>query len=217
MRRVARQPVEIGDRDGACRAIGADRLDRRIEHAHRDRHVARMRRDAGIAHADDGVLPAEAADRAAAAAGPPLVARLVGVVEIRAARPLQQVAGGGRLVAQLARSAGDQRAGQHAVVAPHARVGRKIGVAHQRADPQPAVGSRLDLVQREVVDVDQVRRRLDLQLHQIEQVGAASDELGTLGADRRGGGFGRRAGPFVGERFHDFTPATSAIASWMLE
>ena len=86
--------------------------------------------------------------RRAAAAGLALVAGLVGVVEVRAARALQQVAGGRRLVAQLARGAGEQRARQHAVVAPHALVGGEIGVAHQRADAQPALRRRLDLVER---------------------------------------------------------------------
>ena len=82
---------------------------------------------------------------------------------------------------------------EHAVVAAHARIGGEIGVAHQRADPQPAFRRRLDLVEAEIVHVDQVRRRLDLQLHQVEQVGAAGDELGALDARRRGGGFGGRA------------------------
>ena len=92
--------------------------------------------------------------RRAAAAGLALVAGLGGVVEIRAARALQQVAGRGRLVAQLAGGAGEQRPRQHAVVAPHARVGREVGVAHQRADAQAALRRRLDRVERQAVDVD---------------------------------------------------------------
>ena len=148
-----------------------------VERPHGDRHVAGMRGDAGVARADDGVLPAEAADGRAAAARLPLVAGLVGVVEIGAARALQQVAGRGRLVAQLAGGAGDQRAREHAVVAPHALVGGEIGVAHQRADAQAALRRRLDLVEAKAVHIDQVRRRLDLELHQVEQVGAAGDEL----------------------------------------
>jgi hypothetical protein len=84
--------------------------------------------------------------RRAAAARLALVAGLVGVVEVRAAGALQQVAGGGRLVAQLARGTGQQRARQHAVVAPHASFGGQVGVAHQRADAQAAVGRGLDAV-----------------------------------------------------------------------
>ena len=155
---------------------GRDGLDRGVERPHRHRHVARMGGDAGVAGAEDRVLPAEAADGGAAAAGLAFVAGLVGVVEIGAAGALQQIAGGRRLVAQLPRSAGEQRARQHPIVAPHARVGGEVGVAHQRADPQAAIGASLDLVEREAVDVDQVRRRLDLELHQVEQIGAAGDE-----------------------------------------
>ena len=173
----AGQPVEVGDRNATRVAVRPRRLDRRVEHAHRHRHVARMGGDAGLAAADHGVLAAVAADRRAAAARDALVARLVGVVEVGAARALQQVARGRRHVAQLAGGAGQQRAREHAVVAPDARIGGEIGVADQRADAQAAVRRRLDLVEAEAVDVDQVRRRLDLELHQIEQVGAAGDEL----------------------------------------
>ena len=114
------------------------------------------------------------------------VAGLVGVVEIGAARPLQQIARGRCRVAQLPDGAREQRARQHAIVAAHARIGRKIGVAHQRADAQPAFGCGLDLVELKTVHVDQMRRRLDLELHQIEQIGAAGDELGArIRAPRR--------------------------------
>ena len=119
------------------------------------------------------------ADRRAAGAGLPFVAGLGRVVEVIAAGPLQQVAGRGRLVAQLARGAGQQRAAQHARSAPHARVGREVAVAHQRADAQAAVGGVLDPVERQTVDVDEVCGRLDLDLHQVEQVGAAGEEFGA--------------------------------------
>ena len=176
-----------------------------------------MRGDAGVAHAHDRMLAAEPADRGTAAAGLAFVARLVGVVEIGAAGALEQIARGRRLVAQLARGAREQRAREQAIVAPHARIGGEIGVAHQRADAQPALGRRFDLVEREAVDVDQMRRRFDLELHQVEQVGAAGDELGAL--DARGGrrSLGGRFRALVGEGFHACLPATSVIASTMLE
>ncbi len=44
------------------------------------------------------------------------------------------------LVAQLAGRARDDRPRQHAIVAPHPRIGGKVGVAHQRTDPQSALG-----------------------------------------------------------------------------
>ena len=86
-----------------------------------------------------------------------LVAGHRGVAEIHAARPLQQVAGGRRHVAQLCRSAGEDRLRQHRIVALHGRVVGEIGVAHRGADLQPAVRRRLDLVQRQAVDVDELR------------------------------------------------------------
>jgi hypothetical protein len=80
------------------------------------------------------MLSAEATDRSAATAGLVLVARLVGIVEVRAARSLKQAPRGGRLVAQLTRRAGDERARGQAIVTPHAPIRREIGVADQRAD-----------------------------------------------------------------------------------
>jgi pimeloyl-ACP methyl ester carboxylesterase len=80
------------------------------------------------------MLSAEATDRSAATAGLALVARLVGIVEVRAARSLKQVPRGGRFVAQLTRRAGDERARGQAIVTPQAPIRREIGVADQRAD-----------------------------------------------------------------------------------
>ncbi len=212
--------MEIRDRDGASRAVGPQRLDGRVERAHRHRHVAGVRRDAGVARTDDRVLPVHAIDGRAAAAGPALVAGHVGVVEIRAARALKQVPGGRRLVAQLARCAGKQRTRQQAVVAPHGGMRRQVGVAYQCADPQAAVIRRLDAIEAQTVHVDQVCRRLDLQLHQVKQVGAAGDEASALPACRGSDGLRGRTRPFVAEAFHAFAPAfppaTSVIASTML-
>ena len=163
MRRVAGQAMEFGDRDASAsrrpaRTVSTVASSARIATAMSLGWVAMQ----ASLTPTTAMLAAEAADRRAAAAGLAFVARLVGVVEIGAARALEQVARGRRLVAQLARGAGEQRAREHAIVAPHARVGGEIGVAHQRADAQAALGRRLDLVEREAVHVDQMRRRLDL-------------------------------------------------------
>jgi hypothetical protein len=163
------------------------------------------------------VLATDTAQRRAAAAGPSLVARLLGVIEILAARALEQVARGRRLVAQLPRGAGQQRTRQHAIVATYARVGSQIGVAYQCADTQTAFGRSFDLVQRQRVDIYQMRWRFDLQLHQVQQIGAPGDELGAFIAHGRRGRFGGRIRAFVAEGFHARLPATSLIASTMLE
>jgi hypothetical protein len=176
-----------------------------------------MRRDALVACADDGMLPVDPADRRAAAARMALVARLVGVVEVGATRALQEIAGGGRPVAQLSRRAGEQGARQHRVVAPHATVGGEVGIAHERADAQTAVVRLLDPVEIQTIDVEQMRRRFDFELHEVEQVGTAGDELRAGRACGRCRGLGGRFHSLIAEGFHARPPATSLIASMMLE
>jgi hypothetical protein len=144
-----------------------------------------MGRDAGVAGADHRMLATEPTDRSAAAAWMAFVAWLVGVVEIRTTRALKQVARRRRPVAQLSRRTGEQCPREQAVVAPHTWVGGKIGVAHQRADAQAAFLRRRDLVERQAVHVNQMCRRFDLELRQVEQVGAAGDEPGALDARGR--------------------------------
>ena len=86
-----------------------------------------------------------------------------------------------------------------------------------RAEPQPAVRGRLNVGQRQPRDVDQPARPLDVLLHQVDQVRAAGDEPGALDACGSGRGFGRGGRPLVGKGSHACLPATSAIASTMLE
>jgi hypothetical protein len=141
MRRVARQAVEVGDRD---HARGAGRIHRLDAVASSSCMATAMSLGCVAMQdrwADDGMLAGVAADGRAAAARLALVAGLVGVVEVGAAGALQQVAGGGRLVAQLAGGARQQRARQHRVVAPHARrrpPGRYCAPARRCAGRPPA-------------------------------------------------------------------------------
>ena len=61
----------------------------------------------------------------------------------------------------------------------------KATVTYQCADPQPAVGEFLDLVQPEPGDVDDGLRPLDALTHQVDEVGASGDELCLrFGGDR---------------------------------
>ena len=96
----------------------------------------------------------------------------------------------------------------------------QIGVAYQRTDLQPAVGQLLHLGQRQVIDVDHLLRRLHVELHQVEQGGAAGDEA-HLGALLRGAGVGAGAdrlpgigGADEGKRLH-YTPPWFLRTCWI--
>ena len=91
---------------------------------------------------------------------------------------------------------------------------RKVAVADERTDPEAAV-NLLDLAERQSADVDESVRRLDLELHQVEQVGAAGDKAGAAARGlARIGGVGSA---LILECPHRVcAPATSTIASTML-
>jgi hypothetical protein len=71
---------------------------------------------------------------------------------------------------------GEQRLREHSVVAHHRRMVREVGVAHQRTDAEATAGKRFDLVERQAVDVDDLLRTLDVQLHEVEKIGSPGDE-----------------------------------------
>ena len=143
VRRLARQPVEVADRDAAGRSVGAEQLDLRVQHRHRDGHVGGMDGDARVARAEDRVNPVEAADRRAAGAGGPLVAARGRVVEVGAARALQQIAADRRLVAQLTRGARDQGLGEHRVASPNTGIRSRVGVGRLCPILSPAHDDRV--------------------------------------------------------------------------
>jgi hypothetical protein len=149
--------------------------------------------------------------------GTALVAGHRGIVEIRTAGALHQIAGGCGPVAQLSRCTGQQCARQHPVVPPDPFIRRKIGVAHECPDAQPAVGGLRNLVEAGPGHIDQMAGRLDPQLHQIQQIGAAGDELGTgcFGGPCRGLVWIARA--FVGKRPHACSSATCVMVAKILE
>ncbi len=156
----------------------------------------------------------ETAKRRAARARVALVARLRHIVEVIAARPLKQIAARGGLVSQLRAGPCQQRPAEDPVALPHALVRRQIAVPHHRADPQAPFRGILDLVQRETVDIDEMVRRLDLQLHQIEQIRSTRNEFGAgFGRGRRS--LGQRIRALIGEGLHVSSPAACLIAAWM--
>ncbi len=175
VRCVAGQAMEIGEGDAAF-ATRAGREHARVESGKRNTHVGGMRRDAVFAGAEDRVHAVDAVDRRAAAAWLAFVARRARVVEVEAARSLQQVAAGRRHVAQLRRSAGEDGAGEQRIARLDLRVPGKIAVQDQCADAQAAVLRLLDPVERQMGDVDQPRRQRYVFLDEIDDVGAAGNE-----------------------------------------
>jgi len=80
-------------------------------------------------------------------------------------------------VAQLLRSTGHDRARKDRIALRDEWIVCKIAVAHERADDEAAARCGFDLLQRQTGDVDNLGRALDIHLHQIDQIGAARDEL----------------------------------------
>ena len=208
VRRVAGQAVEVGDRNGP----------RRRRRAAPSRPSASSARIAtamslGCVAMQASLAPTTACWRLK----PPIAAQplpgwrllqgMVGVVEIRAARALQQVARRRRLVAQLARGAGEQRARQHAR-SRGARARRRRGrccAPARRCAARPRASARSCRAPRPLTSIRCVGVSIS-QLHQVEQVGAAGDELGARGARRGRRGFGGRSRALVGEGLHALPP-----------
>ena len=105
-----------------------------------------------------------------------LVAGETGIAEIAAARALQQVAADGAHVAHLRRGRCQQRlrqiTGQRARTSGCAATSLMRAIASRRR-PSPL---DLDARQPDAVQIDELRRRLDIVLHQLHQVRAAGDD-----------------------------------------
>jgi hypothetical protein len=116
-------------------------------------------------------------------ARPALVAGCVERAEIRTAHTLQEIAADRGHVAQLRRGAFEQRLDEQRLCSGDGRIGGDLRHAGERADDQ-AAGGLADAVQRQLVDVDQVRGVFDFLAHQIDQrraagnVAAAGDSSG---------------------------------------
>ena len=174
LRLVAGEAVQPrhGDRAGAVAALD---VDARAQRGERDRHVRRVRRDAGLGVPEDRVVAMMARPGRTTRPRLALVARLRHVGEVRAARALQQVAADRRHVPQLTGRAGEHRLREHRVRVAHEQAGGQVGVAHRGADPQPAAVELLDPVVREARDVDEHVGRLDAELHEVDEVRPAAE------------------------------------------
>src|ERR1700741_2200548 len=131
---VAWQSMEVEKRYAAL-AFGADEMHRRVERGKCHAHVRWMRRDAMLRRAENSMVGIETVDGVAAGAGFALVtARSGSVVEISAARPLQDIAPDGRHVTNLRRGAREQGTRQHRITCPHGRMRGDDAVTDGRAD-----------------------------------------------------------------------------------
>jgi hypothetical protein len=154
------------------------------------------------ARAEDRAAPVE--PLACGAAGPrlALVAGGRAVIEVQAASALQQIAPDRRHVPELRRRSRQERLGQHRVPAADQPVRGEAAVADPRADAHAPTGQFLDLRQRQPGDVDNRCGPLDPLAHQVDQIGAAAEELRVrLGRDRLDGG-GHIGRAHVRERPH---------------
>jgi hypothetical protein len=124
------------------------------------------------------------------------------VVEIGAARFLQEIAADRRRVAKLRRSAREQRLRNGRIGPREALVVCEVGIADHRADARAAVVEPFDAVEtRQAPDVDEMGRAGEADLHQIDEIGAACEKKrARLGASRNCLRDGR--GPDVVELIH---------------
>lgn len=130
---------------------------------------------------------------------------------------MKQIAGGRRPVAQLSRCPREQGARQKSVITADPFVCGKIRIADQGADTQTPFPRGFDPVQTQSVDIDEMCRRLDLQLHEVQEIGAAGDEFRAICGGRGPRRRSDRRDALVTESSHAFLPATSVMASTMFE
>ena len=210
MRGIARQPVEVGQRQGACRSIGRAQLHRGVQDDQRDGQVGGMAGDAVIARPEDREHAVLALDRGAAGAGSPLVAGETGVAEIAASCALQQVPADCAHVADLRRGGGEQRLRDHRPACDDGRMRGHVAHARHRAEAQRVV-RRGDLGEGQRLEIDQPVGCLDVVLRKLQQVGAAADVAAALR-----GGCGRRLEPIgrgEGEGLHELSPPARSRGS----
>ena len=196
---------------------GPDEIDRRVERHQGLGEIAGIGGDAGLADAEHGVDAVDTFHRGAARAGIALVAvGIRGVAKISAAGALENIAAEARHVADLLAGGELERLRDHRAVAQDRGMLGRVRHAHQRAETK-AVAAGFDPAERrrfDRVDVDDGLRPHDVELHEIEQRGAAREILrrvlqnrgrlrGRAGAQRRR----RRIHTFEDEGAHGISPS----------
>jgi len=195
-------------------ALRPDQVDLRIQRHQRHRPVAGILRDAAAVDAQHGVVAVDAVQRRAARARDALVAGgPTRVAEVRAPRPLQDVAAQRRHVAELRAGGKLQALRDGRVAGQHARVRSHRGHAGKGAHTQatrPGLDAGMHRAQRG--EVHQALRGQHVELHQIEQRRAAGQELHRrihLALARllpQPRGLRRVHGAVIGERAHQARP-----------
>ena len=201
---MVRLPLGPGDVDGG------------VEGGEGYVHVGGIGGDALIACAEDGVDAVEAFDGGTAAARVALVAGGEGGVhEVVAAGALEEVAAGGGHVAKLRGGSAEEGLREERVVGADGLVVGEVAVADSGADEGGVAGGG-DLGEVEVGDVDEGGGVLDVVPHQVDEVGAAAEELCSAGGDGVDGFIGS-GGALVVEGIHAEAPfAAARTAATML-
>ncbi len=167
-----------------------------LQHGKRHAHVRRMHGNAGLACAEDRVHAVETVDGRAAGARLALVAWRGEVVEIGTARPLQRDCRRPRpccAIAATPRTAAHSPAPDSAAPRARDRQGRSCAPAHRCASRHPP---SLRPCPTEVSKCRSALPAARHPSHQIDQVGAAGDELAPRACSdlaQRVGDVGQRA------------------------
>ena len=213
--RVAGQPEEVVDRDGAA-VVASAHHHRRVHRSEGHGHVRRVVGDARVGSTEDRQVAVVAVAARAARPRRTLVARLRGVLEVTAPRALEQVPGDRGHVAHLPRRTRQQRHRQQGVTPPHRRVAGHVAVAGRATDAQAAVVELVDGVEAESGDVDEHRRTGRAELHEVDEVRAARQVRGALRRRHEVDGLGGIRGSGVGEGSHrTVASATRSTAGTM--
>lgn len=147
-------------------------MDHGVERHERHAHVRGVNRDAPLAGPEDRVHARIPLERRASSARIAPVAPAGEVAKVRAARPLQEIAAEGGHVAELRRSARQQRLREGGPALHHAGMMRQRGVG----DPCPhakTVRVIFDAVERQSPQLHQPAGRGDLEAHEIHHGGPA--------------------------------------------
>ena len=209
--RVPRQPVKHVERDLAPPAFAFD-LDDGVERDQRHAEIGRVGRNAVLAPPQHRVQPVVAAAGVAARTGRALVAGAGDVIEVSAARPLQEIAADRGGVAKLRGRSGQKRLGDRRKATGESPIVSEVGVADERADAHAPVGKVLDIVEAgKMADIHQAARAAHAAFHQVEQVGAGG-QIGGARFRRGRNRFAYRCRPHIVEGLHatSLRPAASS-------